>query len=74
MDVEGDSESDDRGILGLDPTISAAPLSSRIGIAIRAPGRSPAELDDVAHWAVDHCPVVDAVRRAVPVEVEVRAS
>ena len=74
VDVEVDSESDDRGILGLDPTIAAAPLSSRIVITIRAPGRSPAELDDVAHWAVDHCPVVDAVRRAVPVEVEVRAS
>ena len=24
-----------------------------------------------AGWALDHCPVVDAIRRAVPVEVEV---
>jgi uncharacterized OsmC-like protein len=67
-DVEVDSESDDRGILGLDPAVPGGPLSMRIGF--RMAGAAPERLDEVAHWAVEHCPVSDAVRRAVPVAVE----
>ncbi len=74
VEVEVDSESDDRGILGLDPSIPAGPLSSRVSITIAAAGHDSAALETLAQWAVDHCPVVDAVRRAVPVEVEVRTS
>ena len=71
-EVTVDSESDDRGILGLDPAIPAGALSGRIVVAIRAPGRTPAELDELARWAIDHCPVTDTVRRAVPLELDVR--
>ena len=67
-EVEVDSESDDRGILGLEPTVSGGPLSMRIGFRMSAAG--PDRREDVANWAVDHCPVSDAVRRAVPVTVE----
>lgn len=74
VEVEVDSESDDRGILGLDEAIPAGPLSARIVVALRAHGRAIAELDELARWAVDHCPVADGLRRAVPVEVEVRAT
>ena len=66
-EVEVDSESDDRGILGLDPAVPAGPLSMRIGL--RMSGAAPNVLDEVAHWAVEHCPVSDAVRRAVPLSV-----
>jgi uncharacterized OsmC-like protein len=69
VEVVVDSESDDRGILGLDPSIPAGPLSSRVAITINASGQSPAELAAIAGWAVDHCPVTDAVRRAVPIEL-----
>jgi uncharacterized OsmC-like protein len=67
-EVEVDSESDDRGILGLDPAVPGGPLSMRIGF--RMSGATPDRLDEVAQWAVEHCPVSDAMRRAVPVTIE----
>jgi uncharacterized OsmC-like protein len=72
VQVEVDSESDDRGILGLSDEIPAGPLSTRVVVTIAAPGRSAGAIEDLARWAVDHCPVTDAVRRAVPIEVLVR--
>jgi uncharacterized OsmC-like protein len=68
-EVEVDSESDDRGILGLDASVPGGPLSMRIGL--RMTGATPDRLEEIAHWAVEHCPVSDAVRRAVPVTVEI---
>jgi uncharacterized OsmC-like protein len=68
--VEVDSESDDRGILGLDEGVPAGPLSMRIRFRVEADA-APDQLRAVAEWAVDHCPVSDAVRRAIPVTVEV---
>ena len=70
-DVDVDSESDDRGILGLDASVPGGPLSMRIALRLQAPGASEARLREVAAWAVDHCPVSDAMRRAIPVSVEV---
>ena len=74
VEVTVDSESDDRGILGLDPTIPAGALSGRVVVEVRAGGRTPAELEALGRWAIDHCPVIDTVRRAVPLDVEVRTS
>ena len=68
-EVEVDSESDDRGILGLDASVPGGPLSMRIGV--RMSGAAADRLEEIAHWAVEHCPVSDAVRRAVPVTVEI---
>ncbi len=70
-EVDVDSESDDRGILGLDEAVPAGPLSTRVAFRITAPGADQAQLREVAEWAVAHCPVSDAVRRAVPLTVEV---
>ena len=69
IEVTVDSESDDRGILGLDDTIPAGALSLRVVVSVR--GRAPARegLEELARWAVDHCPVTDTARRAIPVEV-----
>jgi uncharacterized OsmC-like protein len=69
--VQVDSESDDRGILGIDASVPAGPLSVRIGLRLAAAGASPADLEELAAWAIDHCPVSDGVRRAVPVQVDV---
>ncbi|MGH9276236.1 MAG: OsmC family protein [Acidimicrobiales bacterium] len=69
--VEVDSESDDRGILGLDPSVPGGPLSMRIGLQMAADGIGLEKLEELAVWAVEHCPVSDAVRRAVPVHIEV---
>jgi uncharacterized OsmC-like protein len=68
--VEVDSESDDRGILGLEESVPAGPLSVRARVDIAARGASRDDLEAIVSWAVDHCPVTDAIRRAVPIEVE----
>jgi uncharacterized OsmC-like protein len=73
VEVEVDSESDDRGILGLDASVPGGPLSMRIGLRMAADGVGLDTLEELAGWAVEHCPVSDAVRRAVPVHVEVSA-
>ncbi|HVM24725.1 MAG TPA: OsmC family protein [Candidatus Limnocylindrales bacterium] len=69
--VEVDSESDDRGILGLDPSVPGGPLSMRIRLTLAADGVGLDRLEELGVWAVEHCPVSDAVRRGVPVHIEV---
>ena len=70
-EVVVDSESDDYGILGLDPSVPAGPLSLRINVQVSADGNRPDLAAQVAEWAIDHCPVSDAVKRAVPIRVEI---
>ena len=41
VEVSVDSESDDRGILGIDPSTPAGPLSVRVAVLVRAPGTDP---------------------------------
>jgi uncharacterized OsmC-like protein len=72
VEVEVDSESDDRGILGLDPTIPAGALSTRVVVSLDAPGLERKTVEDLAAWAVQHCPVTDTIARAVPIALEVR--
>jgi uncharacterized OsmC-like protein len=69
VEITVDSESDDRGILGLDDTIPAGALSMKVVANVRARGLDAAATDALVRWAVDHCPVVDTVRRAVPLEI-----
>ncbi len=71
VEVDVDSESDDRGILGLDLSTPAGPLSMRIRVRIDGDGLGMEQMEELAVWAVDHCPVSDAVRRGVPVHIEV---
>lgn len=70
-EVDVDSESDDRGILGLDPAVPGGPLSVRIGLRMVGGELGLEQLEELAVWALEHCPVSDAVRRPVPVHVEV---
>ena len=71
LEVTVDSVSDDRGILGIDETVPAGPLSSRVSIRLHAAGVEPAALEEIAHWGVAHCPVCDAIERPVPVTTEI---
>jgi uncharacterized OsmC-like protein len=70
IEVIVDSESDDRGILGIDESVPAGPLSSRARVRIQASQVTREELEQLVQWAASHCPVQDAVRRAVPCTVE----
>jgi uncharacterized OsmC-like protein len=69
LSVTVDSESDDRGILGIQEGVPAGPLSVRVVVRLRADGVDQAELEKIARWGMDHCPVVDAAQRPVPVEL-----
>lgn len=70
IEVTVDSESDDRGILGIDDSVPAGPLSSRARVQVEHAGPADDKFDDVVRWADRHCPVQDAVRREVPCRVE----
>ncbi len=71
LEVRVDSESDDRGLLGLDDSVPAGPLSGRVAVRLTAPGADASTLEEIARWGVKHCPVCDAMERAVPVTTEV---
>ncbi len=66
LEVIVDSESDDRGILGMDESVPAGPLSMQAKVTLAAEGASKDALQELAAWAELHCPVSDAVRRSVP--------
>jgi uncharacterized OsmC-like protein len=71
LEVTVDSESDDRGILGIADDVRPGPLSMRVRVRVGASSASEAEVREIVAWGVAHCPVCDAVKRAVPVEVDV---
>ena len=70
IEVVVDSESDDRGILGIDDSVLAGPLSSRARVRIGRKDMPPGQLNAIIHWAEVHCPVQDLVSRAIPCTVE----
>ena len=71
VEVTVDSESDDRGILGLDDAIVAGALSLKVVVRIDRGGVDPATRMALARWALEHCPVTDTAARPVPIELEV---
>ena len=71
LEVRVDSESDDRGLLGADESVPAGPLHGRVVVRLTAAGVDDASLEDVAWWGVKHCPVCDAIERAVPLSTVV---
>ena len=71
LEVEVDSESDDRGILGMDETVPAGPLSTRIRVRARAAGVEEARLREILERGAGRCPVCDATKRAVDVALEI---
>ena len=71
LEVSVDSESDDRGMLGMDDAVPAGPLTGRVVVRLAADGVDPATIDEMARWGVVHCPVCNALERPVPITVEV---
>ena len=72
VEVVVDSESDDYGILGMDDSVSAGPLKSKAIVRVEA--STPTDLRALVAMADRHCPVTDAVRRAVPWAIELSDS
>jgi uncharacterized OsmC-like protein len=71
VEVSIDSESNDYGILGIDDSVPAGPLGVRTRVRVAAKDADAAAIRDLVDWAIAHCPVCDAVKRSIPVSVEV---
>jgi uncharacterized OsmC-like protein len=71
LEVTVDSESDDAGLLDVDASVPAGPLSMRVSVRVADSSAAEAQVREIVAWGVAHCPVCDAVKRAVPVDVEV---
>jgi uncharacterized OsmC-like protein len=73
LEVTVDSESDDHGILGMDPEVPAGPYSIRVHVRAQAAGASSNRLKSLVTRGKGLCPVCDAATRAVPVTLEIEA-
>jgi uncharacterized OsmC-like protein len=71
VQVAVDSESDDQGILGIDESVPAGPLSMRTRVKVTAQGVDEKSLRELVEWAIAHCPVCDATKRAVPMTIDI---
>jgi hypothetical protein len=60
---------------GLKVTVTA-PDGRKIttGVRARAKDADPAAVRELVDWAITHCPVCDATKRAVPMTIEIDAS
>ena len=72
LEVTVSSESDNRGMLGLDENVSAGLQDLLIHVRISAPGTSAEDLGELARWGCSHSPVgsTDAPSAKVQVQVE----
>jgi uncharacterized OsmC-like protein len=71
VEVSVDSESNDFGILGIEDSTPAGPLSVRIRVSVRAKEADASAIHELVEWAIAHCPVYDTTKRAVPITLEI---
>lgn len=70
IEVVAESESDLRGLLGVDESVPAGPLAARSRIRVAAAGVEPERLRQLVNWADRHSAVADALRRELPTTME----
>ncbi len=73
LEVTVESESDNRGMLGLDESVSAGMGAVRTRVKIAAPAASPEELEAIVKWADAHSPVGCPLRHAPACSLEIHA-
>jgi uncharacterized OsmC-like protein len=64
LEVSVESESDNRGMLGLDETVSAGLAGLRTHVRIGAAGADGTQLQEIVRWADAHSPVACTLREA----------
>jgi uncharacterized OsmC-like protein len=69
--VSVDSESDFRGVLGVDQTVQPGPRSMRVDIRLAAADATEEQLRAIVERAESRSPVRDALARAVPITTEI---
>jgi uncharacterized OsmC-like protein len=73
LEVRVDSDSDDRGLMGMDDTVPPGLL--RVRVHVRIVSDAPKEkLMEVIEWAERHSPVGDTVSRSVPISMDIETS
>jgi len=72
LEVTVETDSDLRGILGLDENVSAGHGPVRMKVKIGAPTASPEVLRDIVTWADRHSPVTCTVRQAPQCSLEIQ--
>ena len=70
LEVSVESESDFRGVLGVDPSVHAGPLSVRVRIRLAAADASEEQLRAIVERAESRSPVRDALAREVSMTTE----
>jgi uncharacterized OsmC-like protein len=73
LTVTVDSESDFRGVLGVDDSVHPGPLAVRVRIQLAAGNATKEQLREIVQRAESHSPVRDALARAVPMTTEIVA-
>ena len=71
LEVTVESDSDNRGILGMDDSVSAGLGTVHTRVKIRAPAASADELRDIVQWADAHSPVACTIRRSPACSLEI---
>ena len=74
LEVTVESDSDNRGMLGLDDNVSAGLAAVRMKVKISAPGASPETLREVVEWADAHSPVGCTMRQAPGCSLDVEVA
>jgi uncharacterized OsmC-like protein len=72
LEVTVETDSDLRGILGLDEKVSAGHGPVRMKVTIGAPTASPEVLREIVAWADRHSPVACTMRQAPDCSLEVQ--
>lgn len=71
LEVSVESESDFRGVLGVDPTVQPGPRSMRVDVRLAATDATEEQLRAIVERAESRSPVRDALARAVPMTTDV---
>jgi uncharacterized OsmC-like protein len=74
LEVTVESESDNRGMLGLDESVSAGLGVIRTRVKIASPGAGPEELENIVKWADAHSPVGCTLRHSTACSLEIDAA
>ena len=74
VEVTVDSDSDLRGILGLDPSVSARNDGFRMKVRISAPGQDEKTLRALVEWADAHSPVTCTMRESPSFSLEIEVA
>jgi uncharacterized OsmC-like protein len=73
LEVTAESETDMRGLLAVGNGVDPGPAAARLRVELASDRADEQQLEELVRWADRHSPVCDALRRAVPMDLEITA-